>query len=157
MYNLTEEREIVDTVELEFRCRSCSETNLTDVLRIKTVDKLLGVIPIWVTSESTLKCPACETTFRTKTDTEALRNMSLDQISDQFNLRIGLVEKFLVVAGWFLFYTGPIAVVLFLIAWFKLPKVPNRWRSAAKFGFIAALLFFPVMFAFSFILDLLRG
>ena len=157
MYSLTEEREIVDAAEIEFRCGSCLETNLTDVFRFKTVDKYLGIIPIWTTLETTLKCQACDATFRTKTDTDALRNMSLDQLSAQFRLRIELVEKFLVVAGWLLFFTGPVAIVLFLIAWLRLPKASNRWRSATRYGFIAALSFFPIMFTFALICDLLRG
>lgn len=147
-----EERKLVGSAELSFTCPSCKATNQTDALQFETVDKYLGLITLWKTKETAVKCPACEATCRTNIGLEKLTTMSTGELASQFRIRIGLVEKFLVIAAWVLFIALPLSLPMFIIAWFIIPKAASGWRLAAKIGMIASgllLLFFVVLMLFS--------
>lgn len=137
---ISEERKVVGTAELEFQCSVCYGVNDVDALRFKTTNKLLHAVPIWVAYETAVKCPDCDATFRTSTDLESLQSLSEDEIAGHFKLRIGLVEKFLVIIGWLLIITGPVALVLFIAAWFTVPKATRGWRLATAIGLIVSTL-----------------
>ena len=122
VYSLTEDREVVDAAEVTIRCLACNDSCTTDVFRFKTVDKWLGLLPVWITYETVAKCPSCDATIRSSWEIEDLIGLTPDEIGEKFNVRIGFVEKFLVVAGWALVITGPVAFVLFLIARLMIPK-----------------------------------
>lgn len=139
--SFTEDRQLVGTADVQFNCPTCDTTNLVDALRFKTVDRWLGTIPCWVTYETAIKCPGCDATFRSGADLEELALLSPEQISTRFKLRIGLVEKFLVITGWLLVYTGPLSLALFVYAWFTVPKATRGWRRAVKIGVAVSLLF----------------
>ena len=143
---ISEERNVVGTAELQFRCSVCNGTNVLDALRFKTTNKLLYAIPIWVAYETAVKCPDCDATFRTSTGLEPLQSLSEDQIAGHLKLRIGLVEKFLVIIGWLLIITGPVALVLFIAAWFTVPKATRGWRLATAIGLIVSTLWTAVLF-----------
>ena len=98
MQSISEERELVGSSELEFHCRCCDATSILDALRFKTINKYLGLIKVWVTYETAVKCPECGATFRSSTELNVLEVMSVEEASRDFRLRIGLVEKFLVIA-----------------------------------------------------------
>lgn len=155
MSSLVEVREVVGATELAFHCSTCSQANSTDVFRFRTVDKWLGLIPIWVTYETTLKCPNCDTTYRCNDELEMLAMLSPEEVGQRFHIRVGFVTKFLVVAGWLLCFTGPVALILLIVAWFQLPKTPNWWRSATKYGFIMPFAFYPIVLIAAGVCDLL--
>ena len=152
--SVSEEREVVGSSELTMTCISCSETNLTDVFRFKTVDRWLGIIPIWITHETVAKCPNCDATVRSSADLDELLHLSPEQLGNRFRVRIGFVEKFLVVAAWALVFTGPISFVLFLAAYFMVPKASILWRKLTIIGLIASVAFLPVLFLIAMIIDL---
>ncbi len=147
MVHISELRQIVGTMELNFRCSRCVATNTVDALRFKTINKLYGIIPVWVVHETAVKCPGCDATFRMSADLESLSKMSEDEISRRFKLRIGLVAKFLVIAGWLLIVTGPIALPLFVAAWFMVPKATGGWRLATTIGLGFSILLTAALFA----------
>ena len=136
MQYVTEERNLVGAAELEFHCNQCGSENQLDGLRFKTVDRLFGLIPIWFTYETAIKCPDCDATFRTSIDLPALQQLPPEELSACFKLRIGLVEKFLVIAGWLLIISGPVALGLFIAAWFMVPKATTGWRMATNIGLV---------------------
>jgi len=143
---ISEERKVVGTSELRFGCSACDGVNVVDALRFKTVNKLLYAIPIWVVYETAVKCPNCDATFRTSTDLKSLQSLSEDQIAGHFKLRIGLVEKFLVIFGWLLIISGPVALVLFIVAWFTVPKATRGWRKATYVGLIVSSIWTVAFF-----------
>lgn len=134
MPNVDEERTVVSTAEIVFTCSSCKTANETDAFRFRTVNKLYGLVTVWVTHETTVKCPACDATYRCSDTPEDLVQMSSEQLSSRFRLRIGFVEKFLVLAGWLLVCFGPLSLVLFLVAIYQIPKAVKGWRRASLIG-----------------------
>ncbi len=152
--SLTEEREVVGSAELTMTCASCAETSLTDVFRFKTVDKWLGIVPVWVTQETVAKCPNCDATVRSATRLDELLELLPHQVGDRFHVRVGFVEKFLVVAAWALIITGPVSFILFLISAFCVPKASAGWRKSIKIGLIASAAFLPIVFAIALVADL---
>jgi len=141
---VTEQTDLVGSTELSFRCTACDETHLLDALRFKTVDRLLHIVPIWITHETVLKCPGCDATYRSGVELELLQTLSEDQIAGHFKLRVGLVEKFLVIFGWLIIVTGPVSLFLFVVAWFVVPKAARGWRRAALIGMLASLVAWPI-------------
>ena len=152
--SVSEEREVVGSSELTMTCISCFETNLTDVFRLKTVVRWLGIAPIWITHETVAKCPHCDATVRSSADLDELLHLSPEQLGNRFCVRIGLVEKFLVVAAWALIFTGPVSSALFLAAYFMVPKASIAWRKSIVIGLIASVAFLPVVFIIAMIADL---
>ena len=155
--SLVEEREVIDSLELTMNCVSCSETNLTDVFRFKTVDRWLGIVPVWVTHETTAKCPSCDATVRSSAELDELQSLSQEQLKARFHVRVGFVEKSLIFAGWALTFTGPVSFVLFLAAFFMVPKASVSWKKSTKIGMIASVLFFPTVIVVTMIADLVKG
>ena len=151
--SVSEEREVVGSSELTMTCISCSETNLTDVFRFKTIDRWLGIIPIWITHETVAKCTNCDATVRSDADLDELLQLSPEQLGNRFRVRIGFVEKFLVVAGWALIFTGPVSFALFFAAYFMVPRASASWRKSTIIGLIASVAFFPMLFLIAMIAD----
>jgi len=110
----------------------------TDALRIKTTDKMYGLITVWVTNETVIKCPSCGATQRSVRPLEDFKGLSPSQIGQMFNVRIGFVERFLVLVGWLLFCIGPLSLIMFLIAWFKIPTASRGWSRSAFIGVIVS-------------------
>ena len=136
--SIQEERTLIGTAEIEFQCPACGNTNQVDALRFKATDKLLGLFTLWVTHETAAKCPDCNATFRSANSLEQLAELSTEETSSRFRLRIGLVEKFLVIAGWILLCSGPVSLVLFLVAMFMVPPAVKSWKRAAVIGVVAS-------------------
>ena len=134
MIHVHEHRTLIGSIELELQCSVCQRVNMTDALRFKTVDKLYGLITIWVTHETVTKCGECGATQTTSISLEDLSQMSPLQLRQQFRVRIGLVEKFLVAAGWILLCVPPLSLALFIGAWFVVPKAAKGWRRATGIG-----------------------
>ena len=147
MLDITEESEVEGSTEIEFQCQSCDQSNVVDALGVKTTNKLLGTIPIWVTRETAVKCPDCEATFSTRTRFNELDDLSTDDLAGLFKLRIGLVEKFLVIAGWLVIVMGPVALGLFIAAWFFVPKSTKGWRRATNIGLVVSTIISIIMIA----------
>ena len=145
MLHVDEERSVVSSAELLFTCSSCGNSNETDAVEFRTVNKLYGLVKVWVTSETALKCPSCNATFRCSETPDDLTQLSAEQLSNRFRLRIGLVEKFLVIAGWLVVWTGPVSLILFLVAFFIIPKAVKGWRLASLLG-IGMSVLISVMF-----------
>jgi len=155
VYSLTEQREVVGDAELTICCKACATSGRTDVFRFKTVDRWLGLVPVWVTYETVAKCPNCDATVRCNWEIEELLGLSPEELGDKFNVRIGFVEKFLVVAGWALVVTGPVAFLLFLIARFRVPKASLPWRKSTKIGMIVSALILPAILLLAAFADLI--
>ena len=153
--SLTEQRKVIGEAELTFCCKTCATSNRTDVFRFKTVDKWLGLVPVWVTYETVAKCPKCDATVRSNYEIEELLGLSPEEMGDKFNVRIGFVEKFLVIAGWALIITGPVAFLLFLIARFMVPKAASPWRKSTNIGMIVSALILPAILLVAAIADLI--
>ncbi len=136
MHSVSESRSVIDSAEVNLFCSVCENTIETDALRIKTIDKMYGLITVWVTNETVIKCPSCGTTQRSSRPLEELRGLTPDQMGELFNVRIGFVERFLVVAGWLFFWTGPVGLVMLLIAWSKIPTASRGWSRFAFIGVI---------------------
>ena len=151
MPHVDEERAVVSGAEIVFTCSSCNTANETDAFRFRTVNTLYGLLTVWVTYETTVKCPACNATFRCSDEPADLALMSTQQLSNRFRLRIGFVEKFLVLAGWLLVCSGPVSLVMFLVALYQIPKAVRGWRLAAMIGsclsaIMTAIMIFSVVF-----------
>lgn len=134
MHGISEDRQLTRDAGFRFQCPSCDSKNLVDALRFKTTNKWLGFITIWVTYETALKCLECLATFRSAIDLDELTQLTPDQASGRFRLGIGLVEKFLVLVGWLLIVVGPLSFILFVAAWFMVPRATRGWRRAAVVG-----------------------
>ena len=141
MFHAHDERSVVDSCELEFTCEKCHETTSSDAYQFKTVSKAYGFIPIWVSHETALKCLNCGVTFRTKIAPSELVHLSSEQLASSFHIRIGFIEKFLVVTGWLFFFTGPVSLIMFLVAYFKLQKAAAGWRRASAIGILISSIF----------------
>ena len=137
-----DERSVVGTCAVTFKCPKCQEANEVDVFRFETVSELTvyGTLPETVCYESTLKCPNCEVTFRTNLSLNALQKLSPDKLSDQFRVRIGFIEKFFVIAGWVVVCVGPVALLVFIVAICMVPRAASGWRVASVLGAIVSLL-----------------
>ncbi|QDV25938.1 hypothetical protein Q31a_43070 [Aureliella helgolandensis] len=157
MVSIVQSREVIDTAEIALQCSHCQSTNQTDALRVRTVDKLYGLIPVWVTQETVVKCPGCGTIFTTQAGVDELQLLSADAITKEFRIRVGFVQKFLVTIAWLLFWLFPISTILFLIARFLVPKTALRWRRATTTGLIASVISPILFFGFMMILDLLAA
>lgn len=129
---------VIDSAEVSLFCSVCEQSIETDALRIKTTDKMYGLITVWVTHETVIKCPLCGTTQRSSRPLEDLKGLTPDQMGQIFSVRIGFVERFLVVAGWLFFWTGPVSLVMLLIAWFKIPAASRGWSRSALIGMIVS-------------------
>ncbi|TWT92340.1 hypothetical protein [Stieleria varia] len=129
-----QERLLVGSAEVTLCCPKCNECNETDAFRFRTRDKLYGLIAIWVTHETVLRCPVCEATFRCSTPPEELATLTPDQLASILKLRVGFVDKFLVIAGWMVVCAGPVSLILFLVAFFRLPRAAAGWRLGALLG-----------------------
>lgn len=141
MVSIQEERKLVGSSEVNFHCSTCESTNVTDALRFKTTDKLWGFLTVWKTSETDVKCPNCGTTHRTFATLEELEGLTPEQLGQRFRVRVGLVEKFLVVGGIVLSCSGPVSLAMLGIAYFfLLPKAAKGWRKAAILGAILPML-----------------
>jgi len=137
MLEIKESIEIVESVEVNFTCVCCKQTELTEAIQFKTTGKLLLFVTIpWVTREVSLKCVHCNATHRTVSKIEDLSRLSTDQLSSRFKIRIGFIEKFLVISGWLLFFTGPIGLALFVGARITIPLAAVGWRRATFAGLI---------------------
>lgn len=133
---------------LTLHCRHCGEVHETDAVRVKTIDRILGVIPVWVGYETAIKCPGCQTTYRCNQPLEALVGQSPERLNEWFRIRIGLVPMAIVVIGWVVICAFPISVVLFLIGYWMLPRAATGWRRAALIGLglsLTLLVLFTVM------------
>ena len=138
MHSVSESRAVIDSAEVSLFCSVCAHSVETDALRIKTTDKMYGLITVWITHETVIKCPSCGTTQRSSRPLEDLKGLTPDQMGQFFNVRIGFVERFLVVAGWLFFWTGPVSLVMLLIAWFKIPAASRGWSRSALIGVMVA-------------------
>lgn len=84
MASIVSTREVIDTGEISLQCSHCRSTNQTDALRVKTVDRLYGLLPVWVTQETVVKCTDCETTFTTQIAVAELQRLPPDEITKNF-------------------------------------------------------------------------
>ncbi len=134
MLHAHDERSVVASCTLEFKCQKCNESSETDAFRFRTVGKLYGFIPVWVTHETALQCPSCNTTFRTKLAPSDLLALPQEQLARSFRVRIGFVEKFLVIAGWLVVFVGPVSLIMFLVAYFRISTAAAGWRRASAIG-----------------------
>ena len=157
MLSIAQSREVIETVEITLQCSHCQSTNQTDALRVKTVDRLYGLIPVWATYETVVKCPGCGTTFTSQSGVDALQRLTADELAKDFRIRVGFVQKFLVTIAWLLFWLFPISAILFLIAYFLIPKTALRWRRATTTGLIASIISPILFFGLAMILDLLAA
>lgn len=144
---IEEERRLVGSAEIQFVCPGCKSASQTDALRFETRDKLLGLITIWKTYETAVKCPQCEATCRTTTDLDALTRLSPEELASRFRVRIGFVEKFLVVVGCLLFFAVPVSFAMFIAAWFMVPKAAKGWRRATVIGLFVTAILTVLLFA----------
>jgi hypothetical protein len=138
--HISEERQVVGSLEVNYRCPSCQAVQQTDAFRFKTVDKLYGLIPIWVVSETIVKCPSCYATQSSSAALEGLSVLTPDQLGLRFRVRVGLIEKFLMVAGWLLIIITPFSLALFIMAWLRFPKAARGWRGATLAGIVVAII-----------------
>lgn len=157
MASIVSTREVIDTGEISLQCSHCRSTNQTDALRVKTVDRLYGLLPVWVTQETVVKCPDCETTFTTQFAVAELQRLPPDEITKEFRVRVGFVQKCMVAIGWLLFWLFPVSTILFVIARFLIPKTAVRWRRATTAGIIASIVSPVLFFGSLLILDLLTA
>ena len=157
MVSIVSTREVIDTGEISLQCSHCRSTNETDALRVKTVDRLYGLLPIWVTQETVVKCPDCEAIFTTRVAVDELQRLLPDEIAKELRIRVGFVQKCMVAIGWLLFGLFPISTVLFVIARFLIPKTAVRWRRSTTAGIIASIVSPILFFGSLIILDLLTG
>lgn len=157
MVSIVSTREVIDTGEISLQCSHCRSTNQTDALRVKTVDRLYGLLPVWVTQETVVRCPDCEATFTTQVAVDELQRLLPDGITKEFRVRVGFVQKCMVTIGWLLFWLFPISTVLFVIARFLIPKSAVRWRRATTTGIIASIVSPVLFFGSMVILDLLTA
>ena len=157
MVSIDSSREVIDTGEISFQCSHCGSTNQTDALRVKTVDRLYGLLPVWVTQETVVKCPSCEATFTTQVAVDELQRLLPDAITKEFRVRVGFVQKCMVAIGWLLFWLFPISTILFFIARFLIPQTAVRWRRATTAGIIASIVSPILFFGSMLILDLLSS
>ena len=148
MPSIHETRELISIAEIEFQCSRCQAVGETDALTFKTIDKLYGLMTVWVTYETVLKCAECDATYTTSVHPDKLCRLTPEEISRQFKVRVGLVEKFLVVAGWITLLAPPLSLILFFVARFMVPTAATRWRKAANIGVILSgmlLMMFVIM------------
>lgn len=157
MVSIVSTSEVIDTGEISLQCSHCRSTNQTDALRVKTVDRLYGFLPVWVTQETVVKCPDCDVTFTTQVAVDELQRLLPDAITKEFRVRVGFVQKCMVAIGWLLFWLFPISTVLFVIARFLIPKTAVRWRRATTTGIIASIVSPVLFFGSMVILDLLTA
>lgn len=122
-------------------------TNVADVFRFMTVSKLYGFVPVWWTYETSLMCIDCSATFKTRRTPEELAEFPPEDIARNFCLRVGFVDKFLVVFGWLFFYIGFISLGMFIAAYFKLQPAARGWRRAALIGIVVSGIFTALFFA----------
>jgi len=150
LFEVSEDRQLIGSTELQFKCASCDQKNAVDALRFKTINKWIGLITIWVTHETAVKCPDCLATFRSQATLEELSQLSTDQIGARFRLRIGFIEKFLVIAAWLFVFIAPVSFAMFLGAWFIVPQATRGWRRATLVGLwitaIYSVVWFTLMF-----------
>jgi hypothetical protein len=140
-----EERRLIGNAEIQFDCPSCDKSSATDALRFETRDKFLGLVTVWKTYETAVKCPQCEATCRTTTDLDELLSLRPEERASRFRVRIGLVEKFLVIVGWLFFFVGPVSLALFIAAWIMVPKAAKGWRRATMIGLPVSVVFTLLM------------
>ncbi len=129
---------LVDSAEVEFLCSTCNQTSVTDALKFKIVDKYFGLVPVWVSHETVMKCPICLTSQHTSIPLDQLCRLSPEEIGKSFRVRLGLIPKFLVVAGWFMLCFPPIALGMLTGAWFFIPKASKGWSRGAMVGIIVS-------------------
>ncbi|MBL8889175.1 MAG: hypothetical protein JNL67_04305 [Planctomycetaceae bacterium] len=134
-----EERILLGTQELTLHCRHCGAVHVTDAVRVKTVDRLWGLIPLWVTCETAIKCPSCQTTYTCNQSLETLAAQTPEQLNGFFRTRIGLVPMTIVILGWVVICAFPVSAVLFLIGYFLMPRAATGWRRSALIGLCLTL------------------
>ncbi len=143
-----EEQILLGVQALTLHCRHCGEVHETDAVRVKIIDRMLGVIPVWVGYETAIKCPGCQTTYSCNQPLEALVELSPEQLNELLRIRIGLVPMALVSIAWVVICAFPVSAVLFLIGYWMLPRAATRWRRAALIGLglsLTLLALFTVM------------
>ena len=94
--DVTQERSVTDSAEMNFECPACKVKSLTDLFRFRTREKLFGLVTLKVTEETAIRCPACESSFRSSLSIPALGELGESKASSTFRIRISLPDKFLV-------------------------------------------------------------
>ena len=140
MVAVSQDRSLVDSAELRFRCPSCNVVNDADLFRFKTTEKLYGFLTAKVTYETVVKCPSCETTLQARDSIEDLKLLSNEQASQRFRIRLSFPDKFMVFAGWTTIIFAPVSLVLFVVALIRLPKAASGWRRSSVAGASLAAL-----------------
>ncbi len=140
---------LIESAEIEFLCSTCNQISVTDALKFKIVDKYFGLIPIWVSHETVIKCPECSTSQHTSIPLDRLRQLSPEEIGKSFRVRLGLIPKFLVVAGWLMLCFPPMALGMLTGAWFFIPSASKGWSRGALVGIIVSGLATAVFAVFA--------
>ena len=141
MVHAHDETSVVESREIEFSCPVCGETNLVDVFRFKTVSKLYGFLTAWVAYETSLKCSNCMSTFRSKRSPVELAEFTSEETARSFRIKVGFVEKFLVICGWLVVCAAPVTLFMFIAAYFKLQPAAVGWRRASIAGMVVSGVF----------------
>ena len=64
-----------------------------------------------------------------------------EEFATNFRLKVGFVEKFLVICAWLVVCAAPVTLFMFIAAYVKIQPAAVGWRRASLVGMVVSGLF----------------